>query len=87
MYRRNINVQKQISDKDTLQQLIKTHRQAANKLQMEDANIEVKRPFHQEAKLAEKSKRLATLNVVLNIGGKDKPSAKEQKHRDGALQV
>lgn len=54
---------------------------------MEDANIEVKRPFHQEAKLAEKSKRLATLNVVLNIGGKDKPSAKEQKHRDGALQV
>ena len=36
--------------------------------QMEDAKVEVKRPFPQEAELAEKSERLAALNVALNIG-------------------
>ena len=54
--------------------------------QMEDAKVEVKRPFPQEAELAEKSERLAALNVALNIGGKDKPTAGTAKH-DGKTSI
>ena len=50
--------------------------------------MEVKRPFPQEAELAEKSERLSVLNVALNIGGKDKPRDKEERQaRDGKTSI
>lgn len=55
--------------------------------QMEDAKVEVKRPFPQEAELAEKSERLAALNVALNIGGKDKPNSRERQKHDGKTSI
>lgn len=71
--------------RDNLEQ----HRAALSNLnqQMEDAKVEVKRPFPQEAELAEKSERLAALNVALNIGGKDKPSGQERQKRDGKTSI
>ncbi len=52
--------------------------------QTKEAKEEVKRPFPQEAELAEKSERLNVLNVALNMGGKDKPRDKgERQARDG----
>ncbi len=56
--------------------------------QTEEAKVEVKRPFPQEAELAEKSERLSVLNVALNIGGKDKPRDKgERQARDGKTSI
>jgi len=55
--------------------------------QTEEAKIEVKRPFPQEAELAEKSARLNALNVALNIGGKDKPKDRERQARDGKTSI
>ena len=56
--------------------------------QTEEAKVEVKRPFPQEAELAEKSERLSVLNVALNIGGKDKPRDKEERQaRDGKTSI
>lgn len=55
--------------------------------QMEDAKVEVKRPFPQETELAEKSERLAALNVALNIGGKDKPNSRERQKHDGKTSI
>ena len=71
--------------RDNLEQ----HRAALSNLiqQMEDAKVEVKRPFPQEAELAEKSERLAALNVALNIGGKDKPSGRERQKCDGKTSI
>lgn len=71
--------------RDNLEQ----HRAALSNLiqQMEDAKVEVKRPFSQEAELAEKSERLAALNVALNIGGKDKPSGRERQKCDGKTSI
>lgn len=71
--------------RDNLEQ----HRATLSNLiqQMEDAKVEVKRPFPQEAELAEKSERLAALNVALNIGGKDKPSGRERQKCDGKTSI
>ena len=56
--------------------------------QTEEAKVEVKRPFPQEAELAEKSERLSVLNVALNIGGKDTPRDKgERQARDGKTSI
>ena len=56
--------------------------------QTKEAKMEVKRPFPQEAELAEKSERLSVLNVALNIGGKDKPRDKEERQaRDGKTSI
>ncbi len=56
--------------------------------QTEEAKVEVKRPFPQEAELAEKSERLSVLNVALNIGRKDKPRDKEERQaRDGKTSI
>ena len=41
----------------------------------------------QEAELAEKSERLAALNVALNIGGKDKPNSRERQKHDGKTSI
>ena len=38
--------------------------------QMEEAKLEVKRPFPQEQELAEKSARLNVLRIALNMDGK-----------------
>lgn len=55
--------------------------------QTEDAKVEVKRPFPQEAELAEKSNRLNVLNVALNIGGKDASKDRERQRHDGKTSI
>lgn len=68
--------------------LQKHQAELANLLQQtEDAKVEVKRPFPQEAELAEKSNRLNVLNVALNIGGKDAPKDRERQRHDGKTSI
>lgn len=47
------------------------------KTQMENAKIEVQKPFPQEAELAEKMKRLDELNILLNMDKRDNEIADE----------
>jgi N12 class adenine-specific DNA methylase len=52
--------------------------------QVENAKVELTRPFPQEAELAEKSARLTELDSLLNLDGKDEPDAEA---RDGDTPV
>lgn len=74
---------------DSMKENLQKHQaELANLLQQtEDAKVEVKRPFPQEAELAEKSKRLNVLNVALNIGGKDAPKDRERQRHDGKTSI
>lgn len=74
---------------DSMKENLQKHRaELANLLQQtEDAKVEVKRPFPQEAELAEKSNRLNVLNVALNIGGKDAPKDRECQWHDGKTSI
>ena len=74
---------------DSMKENLQKHRaELANLLQQtEDAKVEVKRPFPQEAELAEKSNRLNVLNVALNIGGKDAPKDRERQRHDGKTSI
>ena len=75
---------------DGIRENLGQHREELENLlqQTEEAKVEVKRPFPQEAELAEKSERLSVLNVALNIGGKDKPRDKEERQaRDGKTSI
>lgn len=74
---------------DSMKENLQKHRaELANLLQQtEDAKVEVKRPFPQEAELAEKSNRLNVLNVALNIGGKDAPKDRECQRHDGKTSI
>lgn len=73
---------------DGIRENLGQHREELENLlqQMEEAKVEVKRPFLQEAELAEKSKRLSILNVELNMS--DKPKDKgERQARDGKTSI
>lgn len=74
---------------DSMKENLQKHQaELANLLQQtEDAKVEVKRPFPQEAELAEKSNRLNVLNVALNIGGKDAPKDRERQRHDGKTSI
>lgn len=74
---------------DGMKENLQKHQaELANLLQQtEDAKVEVKRPFPQEAELAEKSNRLNVLNVALNIGGKDAPKDRERQRHDGKTSI
>ena len=74
---------------DSMKENLQKHQaELANLLQQtEDAKVEVKRPFPQEAELSEKSNRLNVLNVALNIGGKDAPKDRERQRHDGKTSI
>ena len=74
---------------DSMKENLQKHQmELANLLQQtEDAKVEVKRPFPQEAELTEKSNRLNVLNVALNIGGKDAPKDRERQRHDGKTSI
>ena len=42
--------------------------------QLENAKADLEKPFDREDELAEKTKRLNQLNILLNMGEKDKPA-------------
>jgi hypothetical protein len=74
---------------DSMKENLQKHQaELANLLQQtEDAKVDVKRPFPQEAELSEKSNRLNVLNVALNIGGKDAPKDRERQRHDGKTSI